>query len=469
MLSSRPNVRPPAVAGTFYPASRGALAAEVDAHLDRARAQLVRGGAERAPVPKAIVVPHAGYVYSGAVAAKAFVRLEPARERVTRVVLVGPAHRVWVDGLVAPEAHLLRTPLGEVEVDEGALAGVATTVPRDARAHAAEHSLEVELPFLQRVLPRAQVVPLAVGGATPAEVARALEELWGGEETVVVVSSDLSHYLPYSVGRAEDERTCARILSLEGPVASEQACGAAGINGLLEVARARGLRTELLDLKSSGDTAGPRDEVVGYAALAFHEPGSELERRATILARHARAAIRQDPGGESPPPLEEAWAKEDGATFVTLRWTNEELQGCIGRLEPERPIAEDTAANAVAAATLDPRATKLGLADLVDLDVEVSILSPLEPLDVSTEEEAVRALRPGTDGVVLARGRRRATFLPSMWPVFHDAATLLRELKDKAGFPVEGWHDDYRVLRYTVTKSTDPAPSRVWSRSASPS
>lgn len=266
MLAS---VRSPAVAGTFYPAGTAALAAAVDGYLAEARAQLLRSAADSAP-PKAIVVPHAGYVYSGPIAASAFVRLEPIAERIRRVVLLGPSHRVYVDGMVAPEATLLRTPLGDVEVDRAALAKLPD-VGVSAAAHAREHSLEVELPFVQRVLPNARVVPLAVGRAAPAEVANVLEALWGGEETVIVVSSDLSHYLPYDVGRAEDERTCKRIVALDGPIDGDKACGAGGLNGLLTVARRRGLVGEVVDLRSSGDTAGPRDEVVGYAAVVFHE------------------------------------------------------------------------------------------------------------------------------------------------------------------------------------------------------
>jgi AmmeMemoRadiSam system protein B len=254
-------VRPPAVAGTFYPASPGALGTLVDDLLAKA------GPRAGAMSPKAIVAPHAGYVYSGPIAASAFARVG---QGITRVVLIGPAHRAYVEGLAWPEAARMRTPLGEIEVDVDALA--RARVPANAAAHAREHSLEVELPFLQRVAPGAKVIPLAVGRATPEEVGRVLEALWGGAETLIVVSSDLSHYLPYAVGRAQDEETCARITRLdEEPLSGDEACGAAAINGLVRVARAKGMRAELVDLRSSGDTAGPRDEVVGYAAFCLWE------------------------------------------------------------------------------------------------------------------------------------------------------------------------------------------------------
>jgi len=260
--------RPPAVAGLFYPASPNALAAAVDELLSAAHV------APNVPVPKALVVPHAGYVYSGPIAATAYARLRPAADRVTRVVLVGPAHRVWVEGLVDSGADAFVTPLGTMRVDREAIRGVAS-IETSAQAHAREHSLEVQLPFVQRVLPHARLVPLAVGHASAEEVGRALDALWGGDETIVLVSSDLSHYHPYREAKEIDAETAARIVALDPvEIPSEQACGAAGINGLLWVARKRGMRAELLDLRSSGDTAGGRDEVVGYGAFAFHERGA---------------------------------------------------------------------------------------------------------------------------------------------------------------------------------------------------
>jgi MEMO1 family protein len=257
-------VRAPAVAGTFYPASAAELASVVDRLL--AAVQVTPG----APCPKALIVPHAGYVYSGPIAASAFARIKPHAERITRVVLVGPAHRVYIEGLVTPGATRLRTPLGELEVDADALRALPE-IAANPTAHAREHSLEVALPFLQRVAPRAKIVPLAGTRAKAEEVGRALETLWGGPETLIVISSDLSHYLPYREGRDVDERTCARITALDATIEGERACGSIGINGLLWVARRKQLSIELVDLRSSGDTAGSRDEVVGYGAFALYE------------------------------------------------------------------------------------------------------------------------------------------------------------------------------------------------------
>lgn len=263
-------LRPAAVAGLFYPAAATPLAAQVDELLAHARAALQRRPAPP-PVPKALIIPHAGYVYSGPVAASAYARLDPLRGRVDRVVLLGPSHRVHLRGLALPGSAAFATPLGPVEVD-GAAEAEIPWVPANATAHASEHSLEVHLPFLLRVLGRFKVVPLLVGVATTAEVANVLEALWGDERTVVVVSTDLSHYLPYAAGHREDAQTAARIVALDPEIDHEHACGATPMNGLLEVARRKGLVAELLDLRSSGDTAGPRDEVVGYGAFTFHAP-----------------------------------------------------------------------------------------------------------------------------------------------------------------------------------------------------
>jgi hypothetical protein len=258
------SVRRPAVAGTFYPASPDELSQLVD--------RLIAGVPAKAGArPKALIAPHAGYIYSGPIAASAYACVKSGAGEITRVVIVGPAHRVYVQGLVSPGAGALRTPLGTLPVDRAALAPLPQ-VAENPRAHEAEHSLEVQLPFLQRLLPGVQIVPLAVGEAEPEEVAAVLEALWGGPETLVVISSDLSHYLGYREASAADRRTADRVLALDPvPLEGEDACGCAGINGLVEVARRRGLRPELLDLRSSGDTAGPRDQVVGYGAFAFYE------------------------------------------------------------------------------------------------------------------------------------------------------------------------------------------------------
>jgi AmmeMemoRadiSam system protein B len=262
-----PAVRAPAVAGAFYPGNSAKLAADVKSLV----ADAPRGAGH--PQPKAIIAPHAGYIYSGSTAADAYARLEPWRDTIRRVVLLGPTHRVPVRGLAASSAEFFATPLGQVPIDREALDTLAD-LPQVAvsdPAHAWEHSLEVHLPFLQTVLGEFSLLPLAVGHASADEVAEVLDRLWGGPETLFVISSDLSHYLAYATACKTDRATCEDILRLDPHIDPHQACGAYPINGLLVAARRHGLKPEMIHLCNSGDTAGDRDRVVGYAAFAFYE------------------------------------------------------------------------------------------------------------------------------------------------------------------------------------------------------
>ncbi len=259
-------IRSPAVAGAFYPADPSVLHEEIQAFLAGV-------GPPGEPPPKAVIVPHAGYVYSGPVAASAYARLRPLAGRIHRVVLLGPAHRVPFVGIAAPEADDFDTPLGRIHVDQAAVDALADLpfVGRSDLPHAPEHSLEVQLPFLQEVLGAFELVPLVVGEATPEQVAAVLDRLWGADETLIVVSSDLSHYLDYDTARRLDRLTSEAITALrDEAIDHEQACGATPVKGLLQAARRRGLQAEVVDLRNSGDTAGPRDRVVGYGAYVFH-------------------------------------------------------------------------------------------------------------------------------------------------------------------------------------------------------
>ncbi|MFZ4538880.1 AmmeMemoRadiSam system protein B [Propionivibrio sp.] len=261
-----PNVRPAAVAGMFYPASAAILLRDVTQMLSEASQKTLLN-------PKAIIVPHAGYVYSGPVAATIYAQLSALRDRVRRIVLLGPTHRVAINGLALPTCTAFATPLGIVPVDQKAIAAIED-LPQIVfydPTHAQEHSLEVQLPFLQTVFGDFSFLPLAVGQATPEEVAEVLERVWGGEETLIVVSSDLSHYQPYAVAKRIDAQTARLILDLDPTIDHQQACGATPVNGLLLAARQHGLRGRLLDLRNSGDTAGDKSRVVGYGAFAFLE------------------------------------------------------------------------------------------------------------------------------------------------------------------------------------------------------
>ena len=262
--------RKPAVAGMFYPGHRDELARSVAQMLGAAAS-----AAPQRPAPKAIIAPHAGYIYSGPIAASVYSLLAPARKMIRRVVLLGPTHRVPVRGLALPGVAAFATPLGVVAIDQEAIAALDALpqVGTSAQAHALEHSLEVHLPFLQAALERFTLVPLAVGQANARAVAEVIDTLWGGPETLIVVSSDLSHYLPYSDAQALDRATAQAILDLTVDISHEQACGATPVTGLTLTARKRGLKPELVDLRNSGDTAGDKQRVVGYGAFAFYEDG----------------------------------------------------------------------------------------------------------------------------------------------------------------------------------------------------
>ncbi len=258
------NVRNPAVAGLFYPDDPRELHAMIEDFLGAAR---VSGSA-----PKAIIAPHAGYIYSGPIAASVYARLKPARGRITRVVLLGPAHRIGFEGLALSSADYFITPLGCITVDQEAIQNISH-LPQvrvmDA-AHAQEHSLEVHLPFLQKVLGEFRLVPLVVGDSLPEAVDEVLELLWGGPETLIVISSDLSHYHDYKTAQKLDRVTSQAIEQLRfEDIQYDHACGRNPVNGLLHVARRLGLKAKTIDLRNSGDTAGSHDRVVGYGAYVF--------------------------------------------------------------------------------------------------------------------------------------------------------------------------------------------------------
>jgi hypothetical protein len=260
-------VRPPAVAGRFYPADPVALRQLITDLL--AEATPATG-----PSPKALIVPHAGYLYSGPIAASAYAQLIPARDQIKRIALFGPSHYVALRGLATTSAEAFATPLGLVPVDLEAVRKVRLLpqVRELDEAHANEHSLEVQLPFLQCVLGDFTLVPLAVGDATPEEISEVLDVLWGGPETRFVISSDLSHYHDFQTARRLDRATAKAIESLNpGHIGEEGACGRMPIRGLLQSARRHGLRARTVDLRNSGDTAGPHDKVVGYGAFVFEE------------------------------------------------------------------------------------------------------------------------------------------------------------------------------------------------------
>jgi AmmeMemoRadiSam system protein B len=258
-------VRKAAVAGQFYEADPTVLQQHIDDLMSEA-------GSKNSARPKVLVVPHAGYIYSGPTAARAYRCLQTQPDEIRRVVLFGPAHRVYLEGMAVPSVDMFATPLGNVPLDRQVIDGV-TGMPgvrvSDA-AHRDEHCLEVQLPFLQSLLKQFTLVPVVVGNCDSTSVAALIDTLWGGEDTLIVISTDLSHYLSYARARQADANTCRRILEKSTSLSGEEACGARALNGLMRSEHARRLDVELLDACNSGDTAGDRARVVGYGAFLLH-------------------------------------------------------------------------------------------------------------------------------------------------------------------------------------------------------
>ncbi|MEC9341046.1 MAG: AmmeMemoRadiSam system protein B [Pseudomonadota bacterium] len=448
-----PAIRSPAVAGTFYPAEPDALRSQLRAYLGVAQPAAIDAAA-----PKAIIVPHAGYSYSAPVAATAYRLLQPLRSRVRRVVLLGPAHRVPVAGLALPGAQALATPLGTLRVDQDAVAQILRLpqVTVSDLPHREEHSLEVQLPFLQEVLGEFSLVPLVVGDATGAQVQQVLEQLWGGPETLIVISSDLSHYHDSAAARAIDSGTAAAIERLQPEaIGFDQTCGRTPLEGLLRHARRAGMRIERLDLRNSGDTAGPPDRVVGYGAWALYEMDNrtvapdDRERLHRIARESIRHGLARGCAAQPDPARFPAALSRHGASFVTLKKAGE-LRGCVGSLEAVRSVVEDVAHNAWAAAFADPRFPAVTREETRHLALHISLLGEKERLHFEDEAELLRQLRPGTDGLVIREGARRATFLPQVWAALSEPEGFLHHLKMKAGMPDGHWSDRIEAWRYTV-------------------
>ena len=433
-------IRPPAVAGSFYPADRTTLKQLITHQLDYSREVLQQlEPTLPAGVPKAVIVPHAGYVYSGTAAALAYALLERGRGSVTRAVIVGPTHRVAVRGVACSTAAAFETPLGTVPVDiaaERKALGLSVNEPLrsgtharpgasapamivNGPTHAQEHAVEVQIPFLQTVLgPDLTIVPLNAGDATPQEAGDVLRALWGGPETVIVISSDLSHYHPHEVARALDDQTIADIAALHLPIHPRRACGAYPINGLLDVLKGRkDMKLFELGCSTSGDDgvvalAGqPRpamrdtdEPVVGYVSFAAWESKPEADApsgaddlgesgtaHGDVLLKLARAAIRERLHIEHPTAADSTasilaanpWLNESGACFVTLT-EGGRLRGCIGSLAAHRSLGKDIAAHAVDAATRDPRFNPVTAAEYPLLNVEISVLGEPEPITVNS-------------------------------------------------------------------------------------
>ena len=467
-------IRLPAVAGLFYPKDPKALAAAIDRMLAAAPTNRVEG-------LRALVCPHAGYEYSGATAATAYRLLtEGAYDT---VIILAPSHYALFQGVSVPAAGAYATPLGIVTVSErvrrlgreapfvveprclvqrppwSELASKPVPAVGEDTPETWEHSVEVQVPFLQRTLKRFQLLPVIFGKADPEQVSRALAPLVD-EKTLVVASTDLSHYHPYNEARALDRETVRWICdldtrSLNSEGAEERACGRAPVLALLHLAKLKGWKAQALDYRNSGDTSGDKSRVVGYAAVAFiaadRQPAATVgpapaaglgpvERR--FLLDLARGTLRTVTAGgglptvrtDAVPPACQA----PKGCFVTLT-RDGQLRGCIGNIVPAGPLYQAVLENTRNAALSDPRFSPVSAHEEAKLHIEISVLTAPEPLAFASPEELLAKLQPREDGVVLRVGRHGATFLPQVWEQLPDKTQFLNQLSQKAGCPAGAW------------------------------
>jgi len=451
-------VREPAVAGLFYPKDPSELSRMLDELLANAKPQTIEGDL------RALICPHAGYQFSGPVASSSY-RLLQGRKYQT-VVLLGVSHYAAFAGSSVANADLYRTPLGDVPVSPkaGQLAKEPPFVleprcqvqrpPWSSQAshpqppdgtdtpETWEHSAEVEVPFLQKTLGNFQIVPVVTGDVDPEWMARVLAGLLD-DSTLVVASSDLSHYHPYDQSRELDTRCVQAICEMDvEKMKSQEACGRTPILALMYLARQMGWKAKLLDCRNSGDTAGKKDSVVGYAAIAFYAPHQQnftAAERSQLLAL-ARQSLKNAVAQDAPPDTAGLPAKlsEKKGCFVTLT-TGGQLRGCIGNILPQEPLGRAIADNARNAALRDPRFDPVQPAELDKIEIEISVLTEPAPLSFSSPDDLLGKLCPHRDGVVLRIGDRMATYLPQVWAQIPDKADFLDSLAQKAGCERSAW------------------------------
>ena len=448
------DLRRPGVAGSFFPGEGAALEAEV--------ARLLAGAERRSPPlpspPVAVISPHAGYRFSGALTAAALAARAGAAPR--RIAILSPAHRHAFRGIALPSAAGYRLPGDRrIAIDTGArqaalTAGLATL--RDA-AHEMEHGIETQLPFLAALYPEAQVLPVVIGAAETGAVAALIDLLAGLEGgTFFVLSSDLSHFHTDPDAKRRDAETARKIETGDhAHLEPQDACGARGIAGYLASRTGGGARALRLGMMNSHAAGGDAGRVVGYGAWAFHRPGDAMlgaAERADLLRAARGALVRRTRTGKA------AEVTPDGigprlsthaASFVTLETgtpgTGWRLRGCVGSLAAQAPLMRDVAENAVKAGFSDPRFAPLGAEELARLRIKVSVLSRPAPLAFASEEEALAALVPGESGAILSDGRHRGLFLPQVWDSLPEPRAFLRGLRRKAGLAEDHWSGTTRL------------------------
>lgn len=467
-------IRPPAVAGTFYSADADILRSEIDGLIDAALHSDVM---QETATPKAIIVPHAGLMFSGAIAALGFATVRALKDRIKRILIVGPAHRMAFQGIALAKADGFATPLGTMRCDLPALQ-TALALPQVQildDAHKQEHGLEIELPFIQRLFGETAdigIVPLLVSRCSPRQVNEVIEKLWGGPETLIVISSDLSHFHDYDTAKRMDSRTRTMIEQFDAEsIGSDDACGALPVAGMLISARNRKMTIKTLGMRNSGDVTGEKSRVVGYGAWAIYaaqdaamkstsdEEGDFTQATEQLITDHGAAMLdlcrksilhgltHGAPLHVSPDEFGPSLATP-GACFVTLKKAGQ-LRGCIGSIIAQRDLANDLCENAFKAAFRDPRFPGLREDEINDdLELSISVLSPPHAFPFTNEADLISKLTPFEDGIILSDGNRRGLFLPQVWDQLPEPADFLAHLKRKAGLPMDYWSDTMRTDRF---------------------
>lgn len=444
------SIRPAAVSGSFYPKNVTKLNNMLDELLGRQKLNI--------KAPKAIIAPHAGYIYSGPIAASVYANIAKLKAQISRVILLGPAHHVYVKGIALASNTHFATPIGNVSVDTQTLNELEnySYVQFLDDAHKREHSLEVHIPFLQKVLNEFMLVPLLVGDAKPEQVAAVLDKLWGGDETLIVISSDLSHYLDYETASNTDRNTTYLIESFDyEKIGSKQACGCMPMRGLLKLAKEKNMTIQTLDLRNSGDISGKKDRVVGYGAYALFDSGNKNSilnnNDKKLIFDVIHNSIKQGlKDGNAYKPETEKYAehlKQNYAVFITLK-INGQLRGCIGTTEATTPLINAVAKYAYAAAFADPRFKALTIEEYKKVEISLSILTPAKPFSFKDEQDLIKQLRPDIDGLIIAKSGRRATYLPAVWEQIKSKQQFVSELKRKAGIRHKDCPD--KAWRYTA-------------------
>ncbi|NKB36736.1 MAG: AmmeMemoRadiSam system protein B [Gammaproteobacteria bacterium] len=428
-------VRPPALAGSFYPAASLELQHQIESFL--------KSSVTNTKPPKAIIAPHAGYIYSGSTAAAAYASLKQVSRSIRRVVILGPAHRVYLDGMAIPTTSYFTTPLGQLKVDRAVLRSLRHLdyVQFMDEAHAEEHCIEIQLPFLQLSLHDFTIVPIVVGNASPEQVGTLLELVWGGEETLVVISTDLSHFLDYESALTRDAHTAELIEELAyAGLSPQKACGARPLGGLLKYAMKKNMTVLRLGLCNSGDTAGNHERVVGYGAWALYNNEIYSDRHKQILLKLAHKSIEHGMKNSAPLKVNSDQfpvdLRQPAACFVTLK-IDEQLRGCIGQMEATQAIVQAVADSAFKAAFRDPRFKPLTEQEYANISLNISILSPQSEISFESEDDIIKQLQVHKNGLTIKSGRHQATFLPAVWENLPEANQFLAQLKRKAGISSE--------------------------------